>query len=304
MKIHPYVSAVVVAVIFGFSFMFTKNALDFVTPNQLVAFRFLIASILMTILWAVGAVKINLKGRPWGPILALALVQPVLYFFCETKGVDLTTSSEAGLLIALVPVFVTVLGAIFLKEMPTILQVVFILLSVIGVAFIVAGGQKLTASGQILGLLALLGAVLSAAAYNILSRHLSQTFNPTEITFVMMWVGAIVFSLATIIESIKGGKVIDFAGLFKIKELWIAGLYLGVFSSVVAFFGMNYTLSKIEASRNAVFSNLSTVVSVVAGVCFRGEPFFWAHLVGGFLILMGVWGVNRFRAPLRQFSKK
>ncbi len=296
MKIHPYVSAVVVAVIFGFSFMFTKNALDFVTPNQLVAFRFLIAAILMTILWAVGAIKINLKGRPWGPIFALALVQPVLYFFCETKGVDLTTSSEAGLLIALIPVFVTVLGAVFLKELPTVPQVVFILLSVIGVAFIVAGGQKLTASGQILGLVALLGAVLSAAAYNIFSRHLSQTFNPTEITFVMMWVGAIVFSGATVLESLKRGEMIDFGYLFKIKELWVAGLYLGIFSSVIAFFGMNYTLARIEASRNAVFSNLSTIVSVFAGVCFRGEPFFRGHLLGGTLILLGVWGVNRFRA--------
>jgi drug/metabolite transporter (DMT)-like permease len=60
----------------------------------------------------------------------------------------------------------------------------------------------------------------------------------------------------------------------------------------VAFFGMNYYISKLGASRSAVFVNLSTIVSVAAGILFRGEPFYWYHLVGGVLILVGVWGTN------------
>ena len=294
MTIHPYVTAVVAELIFGFSFMFTKGALNFVTPNQLLAFRFMIAALTMTLLSALRIIKVDLRGRALGGVLALAVVQPVLYFFCETIGVNLTTSSEAGLMIALIPVFVTVLATFTLKEIPNPLQVGFILLSVVGVGFIILGGKKVSTSGQTFGLAALLGAVIAAAIYNILSRRLSTQFRPVELTFVMMWMGALFFGGAAVIEGLSRNGTINFIALLRVEEVWTAVLYLGIFSSVVAFFGMNYSLSKIEASRNAVFANLSTVVAVIAGVCFRGEPFYWYHLVGGILILIGVWGTNRF----------
>lgn len=294
MSLLPYTAAVVAAIIFGFSFMFTKGALDFVTPNQLLAFRFITAALTMTILRVLRIVKFDLRGRALGGALALALVQPVFYFFCETAGVNLTTSSEAGLMIALIPVFVTVLAAFTLKEIPNPPQVGFVLMSVAGVLFIVLGGEKVSVSGHTLGLVALLGAVVSAAIYNILSRRLSTQFRPVELTFVMMWTGALFFGISAVIEGLNRSAPVEILALLGVREVWTAVLYLGIFSSIVAFFGMNYSLSKIEASRNAVFANLSTVVSVIAGVCFRGEPFFWYHLVGGSLILAGVWGTNRF----------
>ena len=164
----------------------------------------------------------------------------------------------------------------------------------VGVGFIILGGKKVSTSGQTFGLAALLGAVIAAAIYNILSRRLSTQFRPVELTFVMMWMGALFFGGAAVIEGLSRNGTINFITLLRVEEVRTAVLYLGIFSSVVAFFGMNYSLSKIEASRNAVFANLSTVVAVIAGVCFRGEPFYWYHLVGGILILIGVWGTNRF----------
>lgn len=53
-------------------------------------------------------------------------------------------------------------------------------------------------------------------------------------------------------------------------------------------------LSKIEASRSAVFTNLTPIVAVIAGVVFRDEPFYWFQAVGGVMILIGVWGTNYF----------
>ena len=43
-------------------------------------------------------------------------MEPVIYFICETIGIGMTSSSEAGMIIALAPVFTTVLGAIYLKK--------------------------------------------------------------------------------------------------------------------------------------------------------------------------------------------
>ena len=113
-------------------------------------------------------------------------------------------------MIALIPVFVTVLAILTLKEIPRPLQAVSIITSVVGVGFIVLGGGKITTSGQTFGLVALLGAVLSAAVFNILSRWLSRQFRPVELTYVMMWVGALFFGGLAFLESfssrIPGGS--------------------------------------------------------------------------------------------------
>lgn len=290
----PYIVAAAVSIIFGFSFLFTKGALDYLSPYQLLAYRFLTAALALTVLRVLGVIRIQLKGRPLWKVLALALVQPILYFVCETAGVKLTTSSEAGMMIALIPVVVAVLGAVFLQEKPTLLQWCFIVLSVFGVGFIVLGGQAVSVSGHGLGFIALSGAVLAAAVYNILSRRLSAIFQPVELTYVMMWAGAVFF---TILAAAEHGAVGSFGILLApLAEPMVlaAVLYLGLLSSVAAFFCLNYVLSQIEASRSAVFANLTTVVSMIAGVAFRGEPFFWYHWIGGFLILLGVWGTNYF----------
>ena len=70
--------------------------------------------------------------------------------------------------------------------------------------------------------------------------------------------------------------------------------YLGILSSLIAFFLINFTLSRIEASKSSVFANLSTIVSIIAGVVLLHENFKLYHLIGSILILLGVWGTNYF----------
>lgn len=65
-------------------------------------------------------------------------------------------------------------------------------------------------------------------------------------------------------------------------------------ASVVAFFMVNYTLAKLEASQSAVFANISTIISIIAGVVFLKENIYWFHFIGGFMIITGVWGTNYF----------
>lgn len=290
----PYLAGILVSTIFGFSFMFTKNSLEIMSPLQILAYRFTVAAVLLSILKITGIIKINLKGKRAGSLLILALVQPITYFIFETVGVKLTSSSEAGMMIALIPVAVTIFASIFLKEKPNYMQIIFIITSVAGVLFIIIAKGISNVNPSYVGLLALMGAVLSAGVYNILSRKLSVRFNPVEITYVMMWAGAVVFNgLALIQGALNGSAVSHFTPLLNISS-WLPVLYLGVLSSVVAFFMMNFMLSRIPASQSSVFSNLTTVVSILAGVLIKGEPFYWFHVAGGAMILLGVWGTNYF----------
>lgn len=292
-KYLPYLSSTSAALIFGFSFLFTKEALYEIAAFHLLGLRFGSAVILLLILKAFNVIKVDYKEKNVKQLIPIALVQPAAYFSFETFGVKYTNSSEAGVMIAIIPVIVTILAVIFLKEIPSRMQVIFIGISVSGAIFIIIMKSN-EAGSRMIGLMVLLLAVLCASTSNILSRKLSVVFNPLEITFVMMCSGAVFFNGIAILQHLISGNVLYyFEPLSNIKVV-SAVLYLGILSSVLAFFLSHFTLSKIEASRSAVFANLSGVISILAGVLIRHEAFYWYQVVGAIMILTGVWGTNYF----------
>ncbi len=291
-KYLPILSGLGYSIIFGFSFLFTKNALTNINPFHLLAYRFSIAAITLTLLLFLGFIKISYKNKNVKILLLLVITEPVLYFIFETLGINKTTSSEAGLMISLIPVAVTILATIFLKEKPSWKQLIFIILSVLGVIFIILMKGKLDVKSNYLGLILLGGAVLSGAIYSIMSRRLSIDFKPLEITFFMMWSGAIVFNIIAIINFDSNIKAY-FLPLLEF-DILIPVIYLGVLSSVTAYFLLNFTLSRIKSFQSSVFANLVTVISIIAGVTFRNEPFYWFQVVGAVVIILGVWGTNYF----------
>jgi len=290
----PIFAGIGMAVIWGFSFLFTKETLDHTFPLQLLGFRFGVAALLLTILKVTGVVRINLKGKPISSLLLLALFQPGLYFIGETWGVKWTSASEAGMVIALVPVSIATMAAIFLKERLNAKQIISISASVLGVLLIVSAQGKVEFGEHLWGILALLLAVMAAGAYSILARHSSNRFTPLEITFIMMWVGTVIFNVLGVGQSIVEGSFSTYLSPFQLTSVLWAIFYLGVLSSVLAFFLSNYMFAKLPVSQTAPILNLITVVSVFSGVFFRGEQFGWIQALGITLIVLGVWGTNIF----------
>lgn len=288
----PYIAAFLSSCLFGLSFTFSRSALQHVDAMQMLAFRFVIAAALMHILRAMGVIKVELRLKQMGPLLVMGLIQPVLYFIFETVGIALTSASEASIVVALIPVFTVFFAILFLKERPTALRLTFAAVSVSGVILIALVEALGKTSGNLLGLLILLGAPICAACFTVLSRYFSVRYRPAEITFVMMNLSAVVFTTLAIAEQAYKGQLSTFFAPLTLPPVWMAILYLGVGSSVGAFFLTNYTLSKIEASQMSVFNNLTTLIAVVAAVVILREPLHWYHVVGGALIITGVWGTT------------
>jgi len=291
-KYLPYLSGLSFSLIFGFSFMFTKNVLQTISPFQIMGYRFLSAAILVNLLWLFGIIKINLNFNDLKYLFYISLAQPIFYFIFETTGMNYTTSSEAGLLISLIPVAVTILAVFFLNEKPSKKQLFFIILSVLGVMFIIIMKGTTEIRGNFLGMALIGGAVLMAGIFNILSRKFSVNFNPETITYFMMTIGALVFN--TILLSMDSTSFSNYFKPLLDIDILISVLYLGVLSSVLAFFFMNFTLSKLPAAQSAVFANFVTVVSIFAGVFIRNEPFYWFQIIGAIVIIIGVWGTNYY----------
>ena len=293
-----HVVGVLYATIFGFTFMFSKVALEYVRPVGLIAYRFLIAFITLEILRQFKAFKITINKSKIIPLLLVAIFQPVLYFLFETYGIVKTTSGEAGMMIALIPIFVTLLSALILKEKPRLIQVLFIILSVSGVIFIQIMKSSSGLTFEFIGLTLLLAAVISAAMFNIASRSASKTIRPYELTYFMMLVGAIVFNAIYLVQlAIEDSPLRFITNLYHI-ELLIPILYLGTIASVGGFFLVNFALSRVPAHVSSIYANLSTIVAILAGTFILREQLFYYHYIGGFMIIVGVYGTVRFNRLL------
>ena len=287
--------------IFGFSFMFSRIALNVTSPFVMLMWRFLLAFAVLNIVALcfgrkeqsggdIHWMRFKLSRKGMLPLISLGLIQPTAYFLCESHGISLTNSTFAGVIIAVIPIVALVAGIFTLKEIPGRMQVAFSVLSIIGVV-IMTMQQPMEGSVRTMGVLLLLGAVLTGTAFNILSRKLSDKYSVLERTYVMMMVAAVAFTVLALMET-----KCSFTQLFEpLKDagFLLSLLYLGVISSNVAFMALNYANNELPVARVTVFCNLTTIISLFAGVIFLGEPCSLLTVMASVMIIIGIWGVQR-----------
>ena len=280
-------------IIFGTSFMATSIALGGTSPEILLSVRFTVSVITMLIMLAAGAGKLDLRNKPMGKFLLLGLCEPVIYFYAETYGLKYTTSSFAGVMIALIPVLAAVMSAWLLREKLPAAKVLWIICSLSGVV-IISAKQSSEGVIRIKGILFLLVAMIAASFFSILSRSLAGIFTPFERTFVMMLMGSVAFSGAACVKY-RGEFVQAVTDAVREPAVLLPILFLAVFSSVVAYSLANYSLTYLDVSTATIFGNIIPVVSLAAGVLLLGEPFSVSYIPAIVLILLGVYKVTMYK---------
>lgn len=285
------IAVVIGDTIFGFSFLFSKVALGMVSPSVMIAIRFLTAFIVLNLIVLVNKLlkdkalfEFSLKGKPIKPILLLALCQPCLYFIAESYGIKFTSSSFAGIIISLIPITGILTDVVFLKTKVLKKQIVCAILSVFGVVLTTIGASNINSS--VLGLLFLIVAVLAGSFFYVLSKNAGEFYNPLERTYVMFMVGTIVYMVPAVFETVKSPEVVREAVSTPI--FWGCILYLAVISSVVAFMLLNFASNHVSVTSATLLANLTTVISIIAGVIFLKESFTLVQIIGAVVILLSV----------------
>ena len=290
-RVRAVLACLLGAVLFGFSFIFIKLCLTEVPLFTMLSWRNLIAVCAMTICIKFGWLDIHLKGKNIKPLLLLSLYQPVLYYILEAVGVKMTTASESGVMIACIPMVTMIFSTVFLKDKPTGLQILYMIMTVSG-AIIVASVGGVQASGNIIGYIILILAVCCDAAFSITSQKLKD-FTGAEKTYIMCICGAVAFTGGAFIQNAATGTLVEYFTLpLTNAEFLACVLYLSIGCNVIAFLSGNYAIAIIGATRRAAFAGVSTVVTVIAGIFILGETFSIIQAIATALILVGATGVN------------
>lgn len=277
-------------VIFGFSFLFSKVALGIVEPSVLVAVRFTVAFAVLNLIVLIGKTigkekfSFSLKGKPKKQILMLALCQPVVYFIAESYGIKLTSSSFAGIIIALIPIVGIVADAVLMHSKIQGRQILCAVMSVVGVGLTTVGAKDLDSS--VIGLALLLVAVVAGSLFYVFSKSSGVYYNPLERTYVMFAVGSAVYIITALVQS-AGAYTQAFAGLLN-PTFWVCIAYLAIVSSVCAFLLLNFGSNHVSVSKATLMANSTTVISIIAGVVVLGESFGLMQIIGAIVIIVSV----------------
>ncbi len=301
-KTKAYFSAIVYTFIIGLSFLFVKMALSFTDPLNVLAHRFSIAFLTLWFVSLAGLVKLSISKKDILYILPISLFYPVFFFSLQVFGLVYISSSEAGIIQAIVPVFTMILASLFFKETSSSLQKAALLLSVFGVIYIFLMQGLNWESANFIGIVLIILSAFSAACYNVMAKKITKKYNLIDITYVMTLIGFLSFNILSVAEHLMHNTLGTYFSPFAHFEFVVAILYLGILSSLLTSLLSNYTLSKIAASKMSVFSNLSILITVIAGSVFLHENIEYYHLIGGSMIILGIIGIN-FWGPRNSIKK-
>jgi len=148
------------------------------------------------------------------------------------------------------------------------------------------------------GVICLFLAVVSCVAFNIFSRKLSSEFSVFQRTYAMTALGAAAFVSCALFEN--GFKLSALVTPLSNAEFLVPILYLGILSSVTAFMLQNYAFTYLPVAKTSVFANISTVVTVLAGVVFLKERLGAVSVLAIVMIIFGVLGVQLSGSPRKK----
>jgi drug/metabolite transporter (DMT)-like permease len=258
-----------------------KTALDSFPPMTVVWLRMAVAALAFAPFWRL-LPRPEYRRGDWRVLALASLCIPCLYYLGEGFAVRYTTSSQAGVVSAIVPLLVAGGAWMLLKESLTWRGAVAITLSLGGVAILSLGGvAQHSASNPTLGNLLELGAMFAAAGSMLSIKHLSSRYDPWLLTGMQAIVGAVFFApLAFAAGPVAWREVTPIA--------WGCVAYLGIAVSLGSFGLYNSALRLMPASRASLAVNLVPAVALVSGWLIRGESLSWAQLAACAIIVGAV----------------
>lgn len=289
----PLLAAITGNLIWGFSYIFTRVALFSAPPDVLLSIRFIAAFIILNGMLLAGkatfSIKEEKKKKNLKYLLGLGFMECIFFYF-ESYGILYSNASFASVILAVVPVISVGLAAMFLGEKPTVKQVFFCVVPVVGVIIMTITETGLGVVTP-LGVILLLCTCFTSGFYKILNRKSSFYFNSFERTYVVLAMSVVVFTISAF-------KAVDWSLKAYLEPLgnpvFVAMvLILAVFCSVVAGLMVNYAAARISVLMLSTIGTLSTVCTVIAGVVILHEPMNTAIFIGTAMIILGIWQVTK-----------
>jgi len=281
------------AIIFwGFSFIATKVALREVHPFTLLTLRFGMGGLLL-LLFQLQKDKRFLKAfssKDWFSIIFLAIVGITLHTLLQAYGLLYTTAINTGWIVAIIPIFITIVARFYLGEPITIRKIGGIIFGFSGVFLVISKGVfslSIFGFGSTFGDFLILISTLTWTAFTVGGRGFLSRFPPLAAITPIMIVGCLIIFPFTLLKW-------EWNLLFQLSlAAWMSILFLGIFCSGLAYLFWYSALEKKDSSIVGMYLYLEPFVTLIGAYLLLNEEIKWITLMGGGMILLGVYLATR-----------
>lgn len=258
-----------------------KRAMTELPPLTVILWRFLLSgSVFVVLLAFTPGAKVPPRAE-WRRVFFLGLLAGPINQLLFFTGLARSTASHAALLYALTPLGVYVYSLLRGQERSSTRASVGIVTALVGVVVLLLGRGLASASGSLGGDLLILAAVSAWVVYTAEGRPFAAEHGPIRATGWSMVAATLMMAPTALFAA--PGRVM--AASLAAKGCIV---YVALLTSVVAYLLWYYALSKVPASRVAIFSNLQPAATALFAWLLLGESLHWSLGLGGVLVLTGV----------------
>ena len=278
---------ILTAAIWGFAFVVVKDSVDTIPPGYMVSIRYTIAAVLLGFVLIPQFKKLNRYYWIHGAVTGLMLA---LGYITQTIGCKYTTAGKNAFLTTIYVILIPLISWPLNKKRPHFVVFLSAVMALVGIGLLALrneGGVLGFNVGDILTLIC----GLFYALHIIFTAKFSQDKNPVILTWIQFIVAA-VFSWA-VSPLIDGSFSV---ALLKSSRVIFSMLYLGIFSSLVAFLLQNICLKYMESSLASLFLSLESVFGVVFSTIFLRERMTLVMIIGCVLIFAAITIADQFHA--------
>ena len=278
---------ILTAAIWGFAFVVVKDSVDTIPPVYMVSIRYTIAAVLLGFVLIPQFKKLNryywLHGAVQGLMLALG-------YITQTIGCKYKKKKKNAFLTTIYVILIPLISWPLNKKRPHFVVFLSAVMALVGIGLLALrneGGVLGFNVGDILTLIC----GLFYALHIIFTAKFSQDKNPVILTWIQFIVAAVFsWSVSPLIDGSFS------VALLKSSRVIFSMLYLGIFSSLVAFLLQNICLKYMESSLASLFLSLESVFGVVFSTIFLRERMTLVMIIGCVLIFAAITIADQFHA--------
>lgn len=283
----------VTSLLWGGNFVVAKTLVAHASPMTLTTVRWLIAVIVLVPLVWWKEKKLVPPKQAIVPLLLMGVTGVALFNIFQFLALELTTSTNAGLISTMNTISIALFSFVLLKEKITKWQLSAMVLSLFGVVLVLSKGDwQLLLDFQLnTGDLWMLAAVCVWGLYSVCSKWAMQTASPLMAT---LYAG--VFGVLLLLPFTSA----DFTFTNVNTSFILSMLYTGIISTVVCMVFWNIGVQKLGATISGIFLNFNPIFTALLAYLFIGENMSWLQGIGGLIVIMGCYLFTHFKTKAPQ----
>jgi len=280
-----YLYLTLLALIWASAFFNIKIATYSYGPLSIAFFRIFFGAVPVVLICYIKKIKIEAFSKDWYWFAAIGIINLVIPFFLIAYGVKNVQSNLAAILMASTPLTASVIAHFFIKnEKINLIKSLGVLIGFSGIVFLFSDNILINENNFISAILILCGSTFYVIG-GLLTLKISNKKNENVTASILIWGSLVLLPISFLIEQPWN--------LSPRLDSTISLLYLGVFSTGIAWLLRFYILKHNGLVFQAQVAYLIPIFGVILGFLFLGEIITSKVLVSLLAVIIGIYIVKK-----------